>query len=296
MELKKIPKLLTIVGSGYIAIEFAFIFSLLGSKVNLICRKNILRGFDSDLVKLVKESLAYRGVSIFLNTQIEKVSLSKKLKLISLQKSKAKLLANEVLVAIGRKANIESLNLEQVGVKLTNKYAIKVDNTLMTNKKNIFAVGDVTDRINLTPVAIAEGQFLSEKLFSNLKKKNVDLSNIGTAVFSSPPISSIGPNENEAKKIYKNIEVYESKFTSLKYSIVNKKIPTYIKLIVNGNNKRVVAAHMFGEEGPELIQLIGVAMQAKATIDDFKSTMAIHPTVVEEFVTFKKPNRKIKRV
>ena len=296
MELNKIPKLLTIVGSGYIAIEFAFIFSLLGSKVNLICRKNILRGFDSDLVKLVKESLTSRGVNIFLNTQIEKVSLNKKIKVISIQKSKKKISANEVLVAIGRKANIESLNLDEIGVKLTNKNAIKVDNNLMTNIKNVYAVGDVTDRINLTPVAIAEGQFLSEKLFSKVKNNKVDISNIGTAVFSSPPISSVGPNEIEAKRIYKNIEIYESKFTSLKYSIVNKKIPTYIKLIVNGNNKRVIAAHMFGEEGPEIIQLIGVAIQAKATINDFKNTMAIHPTVAEEFVTFKKPTRKIKRV
>ena len=137
---------------------------------------------------------------------------------------------------------------------------------------------------------------LSDKLFGKYKNNRVSLKNIGTAVFSSPPISSIGPTEKEALKQYKNIDVYESKFTSLKYSIVNKKIPTYIKLIVNGINKRVVAAHMFGEEGPEIIQLIGVAIEAKATIHNFNNTMAIHPTVAEEFVTFKKPNRVINRV
>ena len=129
-----------------------------------------------------------------------------------------------------------------------------------------------------------------------VKNNGVDLKNIGTAVFSSPPIASIGPTEKDAKKLYKYLEVYESKFTSLKYSVVNKKIPTYIKLVVNGSNKRVISAHMFGEESPEIIQLIAVALQAKATINDFNNTMAIHPTVAEEFVTFKGPTRKIKRV
>ena len=296
MELKKIPKSLTVVGSGYIAIEFAFIFASLGSKVNLICRKNILRGFDKDLIDLVRESLITKGVTIYLNEEVRKVSLKKKLKEISLKNSNIKLNSNEILVAIGREPNISRLNLEELGIKLTKTNAIKVNKNLMTNIKNIFAVGDVTDRMNLTPVAIAEGQFLSEKLFGKSKVKNIDLSHVGTAVFSSPPISSIGPTEKEAKKKYKKIEIYESKFTSLKYSIVNKKIPTYIKLIVNGINKRVVAAHMFGEEGPEIIQLIGVAIEAKATIHNFNNTMAIHPTVAEEFVTFKKPNRVISRV
>ena len=296
MELKKIPKLLTVVGSGYIAVEFAFIFSSLGSKVNLICRKNILRGFDKDLVYLVKESLISKGVNVYLNEQVKKVSLKKNIKEISLKNSNIRLNSNEILTAIGREPNTSKLNLEELGIKLTKKKAIKVNKDLMTNIKNIFAVGDVTDRINLTPVAIAEGQFLSDKLFGKSKVKNIDLSNVGTAVFSSPPISSIGPTENEAKKKYNKIEIYESKFTSLKYSIVNKKIPTYIKLIVNGINKRVIAAHMFGEEAPEIIQLIGVAIEAKATIHNFNNTMAIHPTVAEEFVTFKKPVRVTNRV
>ena len=123
----------------------------------------------------------------------------------------------------------------------------------------------------------------------------MSLKNIGTAVFSSPPICSIGPTELEAKRLYKNIEVYESKFISLKYSIVNKKIPTYIKLLVNGNNKRIIAAHMFGEEAPEIIQVLAVSMQANATIHNFNNAMAIHPTVAEELVTFKGPSRKFKR-
>lgn len=295
MNLKKIPKKLSIVGSGYIAVEFAFIFSLLGSKVNLICRKNLLRGFDESLVLLVKETLEMRGVNILLNKQVEKITKHNNDKKIFLKKSNVKITANEVLVAIGRSANIENLNLDKIGVKLTNNNAIKVNKNLMTNKNNIFAIGDVTDRINLTPVAIAEGQFLSEKLFGK-KDNGVDLKNIGTAVFSSPPIASIGPTEKAAKKLYKHLEVYESKFASLKYSVVNKKIPTYIKLVVNGSNKRVISAHMFGEESPEIIQLIAVALQAKATISDFNNTMAIHPTVAEEFVTFKGPTRKIKRV
>ncbi len=295
MELKKIPKQLAIIGSGYIAIEFAFIFAALGSKVSLICRKDILRGFDTDLVKLVKDSLTSKGIKVFLNEEVKKISCKKNIKKLLLQNSNITISSTEVLTAIGRVANIKNLNLNNVGIKLTSQGAIKVDKNLKTNINNIYAIGDVTDRINLTPVAIAEGNFLSDKLFGKIKKNNVSLKNIGTAVFSSPPISSVGPTEAEAKKIYKNIEVYESKFTALKYSIVNKKIPTYIKLLVNSNNKRIIAAHMFGEEAPEIIQIIAVLIQANVKINSLNNTMAIHPTVAEEFVTFKGPTRIIKR-
>ena len=295
MDLQKIPKKLSIIGSGYIAVEFAFIFASLGSKVDLICRKSILRGFDSHLVKLVKESLVSAGVNIFLNEQVKKISLYNSFKKVFLKNRKQVLLANEVLVAIGREANIKRLNLNKVGIKVNKKKAIMVDKNLKTNIRNVFAIGDVTDRINLTPVAIVEGHFLSNKLFGRINNKKISLDNIGTAVFSSPPISTIGPTEKEALKKFKNIDVYESQFTALKYSIVNKKIPTYIKLLVNSKNKRIIAAHMFGDEGPEIIQIIGVAMQAKVTINDFNNTMAIHPTVAEEFVTFKGPTRKISR-
>ncbi len=296
MELAKVPKKLTIIGSGYIAIEFAFIFSSLGSKVNLICRKSLLRGFDESLIKLVEENLHLKGINLFLKEEVKNIRLHKNIKKITLKYSNKILLANEILVAIGRSPDIEKLNLKSIGIKLNTRNAIKVDKDLRTNIKNIFAIGDVTDRFNLTPVAIAEGQFLSNMLFGKIKNKHVKLDNIGTAVFSSPPISSIGLTEKEAKKKYKKIEIYESKFISLKYSIVNKKIPTYIKLVVNGNNKRILAAHMFGEEAPEVIQLLAVAIEAKATIDNFNNTMAIHPTVAEELVTFKGPTRKINRV
>ena len=296
MELKKIPEHLSIIGSGYIAIEFAFIFAALGSKVTLICRKSLLRGFDDNLISLVKDSLVLNGVKIYFNEEVKKISLKKNIKKLILKSSNKTLYSNEVLVAIGRVANVKKLNLKNMGIKLTKQEAIKVDINLKTNLNNIFAIGDVTDRMNLTPVAIAEGQFLSDRLFGKLKLKRVSLKNIGTAVFSSPPISSIGPNEKEALKIYKNLDVYESKFTSLKYSIVNKKIPTYIKLLVNSNNKRIIAAHMFGEEAPEIIQVLAIAIQANATINHFNDTMAIHPTVAEEFVTFKAPSRKLKRV
>ena len=296
MELRKIPKQLAIIGSGYIAIEFASIFASLGSKVSLICRKDILRGFDADLISLIKDSLKSKGINIYLNKEVKKISLKKEIKKLFLKNSKQTLFANEILVAIGRVANTKNLNLDKLGVKQTKQEAIKVNKNLRTNINNIYAIGDVTDRVNLTPVAVAEGNFLSDKLFGKVKIKNVSLENIGTAVFSSPPISSIGPTEIDAKKLYKNIEVYESKFTSLKYSIVNKKIPTYIKILVNGNNKRIIAAHMFGEEAPEIIQILGVVIEAKATINNFNRTMAIHPTVAEEFVTFKGPSRKFRRV
>ncbi len=290
MQLKKIPKSLTIIGAGYIAIEFAFIFSLLGSKINLICRNTILKDFDIDLVKLLVESLEKNGVDIFYKEQVEKISLKGKLKRIKLKRSRKNLLSEEILVAVGRNPNIKDLDLDKANIKCNENLSIKVNAKLETNKKNIYAIGDVTDRINLTPVAIAEGHALADRIFGK-KHKNILLDNVGTAVFSSPPICSVGFTEKEAIKKFKGVAVFESKFNSLKYSIVKEKTPTYIKLLVNFKNNRIIGAHMFGEESPEIIQLIAVAMEAKATIDDFKRTMAIHPTVAEELVTLKSPSR-----
>ena len=289
MELKKIPKLLTIVGSGYIAIEFAFIFSLLGSKVNLICRKNILRGFDDHLVEEIKKNLIRKKVKIYFNNEVKEIKKYKNKFDVFLKNKTIK--SERVLVAIGRKPNIKSLNLNDTGIKLNSVGAIKVNKKLQTNITNIYAIGDVTDRFNLTPVAIAEGHALADKLFSS-KNKEVDLSHIGTAVFSSPPICSIGLTEFEAFKKFAKVDVYESNFNSLKYSIVKNKVSTYIKLLVNSKNNRIIGAHMLGEEAPEIVQLIGVAINAKATFRNFMNTKAIHPTVAEEFVTFKAPTRK----
>jgi glutathione reductase (NADPH) len=291
MQLKKLPKSLVIVGAGYIAIEFAFIFANLGTKVSLIVRKTILRGFDKDLSALIQNNLIKKNVKIFFNNQINEIKQNKNKLNIILKNKNLDIDAERVLVAIGRKPNIKSLGLNNIGIKLNNRGAIQVNKNLTTSIKNIYAIGDVTDRINLTPVAIAEGHSLSNKLFSS-KNNKVDLSNIGTAVFSSPPICSIGLTESDALKKYSKLDVYESKFNSLKYSIVKKKVSTYIKLLVNNKNGLIIGAHMLGEEAPEIIQMIGVAINAKATFRNFIDTMAIHPTVAEEFVTFKEPSRK----
>ena len=289
MQLSKLPKKLTVVGAGYIAIEFAFIFANLGSEVSLIVRKNILRGFDDHLVEEIKKNLIRKKVKIYFNNEVEEIKKYKN-KLDVFLKNKT-IKSDRVLVAIGRKPNIESLNLNETGVKLNGVGAIKVNKKLQTNITNIYAIGDVTDRFNLTPVAIAEGHALADKLFSS-KNNKVDLSHIGTAVFSSPPICSIGCTELEAFKKFTKVDVYESNFNSLKYSIVKKKVSTYIKLLVNSKNNRIIGAHMLGEEAPEIVQIIGVAINAKATFRNFMNTMAIHPTVAEEFVTFKAPTRK----
>jgi len=289
MQLSKLPKTLTIVGAGYIAIEFAFIFANLGSEVNLIVRKNILRGFDHNLVEEIKKNLIRKKVKIYFNDEVKEIKKYKNKFDVFLKNKTIK--SERVLVAIGRKPNIKSLNLNDIGVKLNNVGAIKVNKKLQTNITNIYAIGDVTDRFNLTPVAIAEGHALADKLFSS-KSKEVDLSHIGTAVFSSPPICSIGLTELEAFKKFTKVDVYESNFNSLKYSIVKNKVSTYIKLLVNSKNNRIIGAHMLGEEAPEIVQIIGVAINAKATFNNFMNTMAIHPTVAEEFVTFKDPTRK----
>ena len=293
MQLKKIPKKLTIVGAGYIAIEFAFIFSLLGSKVNLICRNKILNGFDNDLVKHLTNSLVNNGVKIFYNEKIASIENTNRIKKIRLEKSKKQILADEILVAIGRIPNVANLHLNNTSIKSNTNFSIKVNKKLETNVKNVYAIGDVTDRINLTPVAISEGHALADNIFGN-KNIQIDLKNVGTAVFSYPPICSVGLTENEAKLKIKKFLVYESKFNSLKYSIVKEKTATYIKILVNIKNKRILGAHMFGEEAPELIQLMAVAIEAKANMDDFRRTMAIHPTVAEELVTMQQATRTYK--
>ena len=291
MQLKKVPKNIVIVGAGYIAIEFAFIFSNLGARVNLIVRKKILRGFDESLVKLLTNRLKEKKVNIYFNEQVKSIIKNVDNLNVCLKKSNKIIKTQEVLTAIGRKPNINSLLLKNVGIKLDNNSAIVVNKKLSTNVKNIYAIGDVTNRVNLTPVAIAEGNALADSLFSK-KSKKVQLTNIGTAVFSSPPLCSVGLTEYEAKKKYKLIDVYESKFNSLKYSITKKKVPTYIKLLVYNKNNLIVGAHMFGEEAPEIIQMVSVAINAKAKMEDFLNTMAIHPTVAEEIVTFKSPAKK----
>ncbi len=289
MNLKRFPKSLTIVGAGYIAIEFAFIFANLGTKVNLVVRKNILRGFDDSLVEEIRKNLISKKVKIFFDSQVEEIKKHKSNLKIHLKNKK--FVSEKVLAAIGRQPNIKNLNIGKIGINLNSSGAIKVNAKLQTNISNIYAIGDVTDRINLTPVAIAEGHSLADRLFSS-KKRDVDLSYVGSAVFSSPPICSIGLTEVEAYKRYKRVDVYESKFNSLKYSIVKNKNSTYIKLLVNNKNDRIIGAHMLGEEAPEIIQIIGVAINAKATFKNFVNTMAIHPTVAEEFVTFKEPIRR----
>ncbi len=291
MQLRKLPKRLVIIGAGYIAIEFAFIFANLGTKVSLVVRKNILRGFDKDLVKLVQDNLVQKKVNIYLNEEVMQISKRKKKLDIFLKSRNENINTDLILTAIGRKPNIKGLELEKINMNCNNKDAIKVNSSLLTSVKNIYAIGDVTDRVNLTPVAIAEGNALSDRLFSKNKKK-VDLKNIGTAVFSSPPICSIGLTEQDAKKKYAKLDIYESKFNSLKHTILKKKNSTYIKLLVNKQNGLIVGAHMLGEDAPEIIQMIGVAMNAKATFANFINTMAIHPTVAEEFVTLKGVSRR----
>ncbi len=284
LELKKLPKKITIIGGGYIAIEFAFIFALLGSKVNILYRgKKILKNFDSDLTKMLEDAMGLVNINLITNVNIKKISLSKELYKVYFNSSRS-ISSNKVLSAIGRVPATKGIGLEKIGVNTGKDHSIIVNQNLSTSKKNIYAIGDVTNRINLTPVAIAEGHALADNLYSK-KRKKIDLSNVGSAVFSTPALCSVGPTETEAVKVYKNVDIYESKFRPLKYTIINKTELIYVKLIVNRDNDRIIGAHMFGEEGPEVIQIIAVAIQAKATKTDFDNAMAIHPTVAEELVT-----------
>ncbi len=284
LNLKNLPKKIVIVGGGYIALEFACIYSLLGSKVTIIYRgEQVLRGFDDDLVKNLLESLKKINVDIKTNTNVLKIE--KKLTSYEVTLSDDnKINTNQVLSAIGRNPTTENMGIDRVGILLDKNNAIVVDEKFATNIKNIFAIGDVTNRVNLTPVAIAEGHTLSENLFGN-NNRIMDYNNVGTAVFSTPALCSIGPTEKEALKIYGKIDVYETKFKPLKYSITTRECYNYIKIIVQRPSSRILAAHMLGDEAPEIIQAIAIAITSKATKDDLDKTMAIHPTVAEDIVT-----------
>ena len=288
LELSERPKRIVIVGSGYIAVEFAGIFAGFGSEVDVVFRADkVLRGFDIDLRNALMEEMAKKGVKIHaecLPERIEKIKTGYKVHL----SNNKHIEADQVLYATGRVPNTKDLGLEETGVNLQENGAIIVNEWNQSNISNIYALGDVTDRINLTPVAIAEAQAFAETVF-NTNPKNMDYSDIPCAVFSQPPISSVGLSEDEARNKFGEIDVYISGFRPMKYTMTKNSERGLQKLIVDRKSQCVVGAHMIGVDAPEIIQGIAIAIKAKATKADFDSTIGIHPTAAEEFVTMRQP-------
>ena len=284
-RLDQFPKSITIIGGGYIACEFACIFNDFGIEVNQIIRRDsLLTGFDTDLSAFLKDEMVESGIKLKFKEELESINQSGLGLEISLH-SGSTLHSDNLLMATGRSPRINDLNLSNIGIKMIGKY-IEVDEVNQTNVSNVFAIGDVVDKPNLTPVAIEQGRVFSDNIFGNLKRV-VNYEYIPKAVFTNPEISTVGLTESEAKELYtnENIEIFKCAFTPMSNTFKVKKSKSMLKLVVNKLDNRVLGCHMFGESSSEIIQMASVAINAGVTKEIFDMTMALHPTVSEEFVT-----------
>jgi glutathione reductase (NADPH) len=285
-HLKELPKRILIQGGGYIAVEFACIFAGLGSKVTLVYRgDNILRGFDDDIRTHLRGEMEKRGIRVITKrtvSSVEKVDTGYCVEL----PDHESIVVDKVMFATGRHPNVTGIGLEKVGVKLSANGGIAVDEYSKTSVGNIYAVGDVTNRINLTPVAIREGHAFADTVFGG-KDIKVDHANVPTAVFSEPEIGVIGMTETQAAKALPVVDIYKTSFRSMKMAMAARDTRTFMKLVVDGTSGLVVGCHIIGEGAGEMIQLVGIAVKMGATKADIDSVMAVHPTSAEELVTMR---------
>ena len=284
LDLNVLPKSILIYGSGYIAVEFAGIFNGFGVETNLVFRSDfVLKGFDIDIRKKLTKQMENRGIKVFSEAIIKKIEVGDQF-IVSLSDGN-KVFTDKVMGATGRVPNTEMLGLNDVGIKIGKQGNIIVNKFNQTNIESIYAIGDVTDRINLTPVAIAEGHAFSDREFGNLKRF-ISYDNVPSAVFSQPPVSVVGLTIEDANTLNIKAKEFVSEFNPLKNTISGKQEKTLMKLIVDENDK-VLGAHMLGDYSPEIIQGIAVSIKAGAKKSDFDATIGIHPTAAEEFVTMK---------
>lgn len=288
--LDRLPQRILIVGGGYIAVEFAGIMHGLGVATTLCYRGDkLLRGFDEDVRAFIAQEMNKKGIGILFDTKIK--AIEKKENCFIAHTAQGNELDSElILYATGRTPNISGLGLEMLGVKLDENGAIKVNDGYQTNIPSLYALGDVTHRFNLTPVATAEAMALVNGLYTD-RPTPVDYDNIPTAVFSQPNIGTVGLTETEARKRHPDIDIYQSVFTPMKHTLSGLDEKTLMKMIVKRGTGRVLGVHMVGSDAGEIIQGMAVAIRAGATKAVFDSTIGIHPTAAEEFVTMRKPVR-----
>jgi glutathione reductase (NADPH) len=285
-HLPELPKRILIQGGGYIAVEFAGIFNGLGSEVTLVYRgDNILRGFDDELRAHLRTEMEKRGIRILTKTIVEGIEKIDGGLCVELS-GHDEVIADTVMFATGRRPNIAGLGLEAAGVKLNQKGAIEVDEFSRTSVPHIYAVGDVTDRVALTPVAIREGHAFADTVFGG-KPTPVDHHNVPTAVFSEPECGVIGLTEAEACRQLPRVDIYRTTFRPMKATLAGRDTRTFMKLVVDGVTDRLVGCHIVGPDAGEMIQLVGIAVKMRATKADFDATMAVHPTAAEELVTMR---------
>ncbi|XP_060181023.1 glutathione reductase, chloroplastic [Lycium barbarum] len=294
LDLPTKPNKIAIVGGGYIAVEFAGIFNGLKSEVHVFIRqKKVLRGFDEEIRDFVGEQMSLRGIEFHTEESPQAIVKSADGSL-SLKTNRGTVEGfSHIMFATGRRPNTKNLGLDTVGVKMTKNGAIEVDEYSRTSVPSIWAVGDVTDRINLTPVALMEGGALAKTIFADEPTKP-DYRNVPCAVFSQPPIGLVGLTEEEAIKEYGDIDVYTANFRPLKATISGLPDRVFMKLIVCAKSSKVLGLHMCGDDAPEIVQGFAVAVKAGLTKADFDATVGIHPTSAEEFVTMRTPTRKVR--
>jgi glutathione reductase (NADPH) len=286
LELGALPRHVVIVGGGYIAVEFAGIFRGLGAEVTLVIRgEELLAGFDDDIRVTLAQELRKRGIEIHTRTQIARIDKRDPGCDLTTVKG-GTLSADLVMYATGRRPNTRGLGLAEAGVKLDEVGAVVVDEWSRSSLPNIYAVGDVTDGLNLTPMAIAEGRALAETLFHDNPMK-IDHTNVATAIFSQPPVGTVGLTEREARQSHGAVDIYRARFQPMKHALSGRRESTMMKLVVDRQTDRVLGCHMVGADAPEIIQGLAVAVKCGATKRQFDQTIGIHPTAAEEFVTMR---------
>jgi glutathione reductase (NADPH) len=285
-NLAKLPKRIVIVGGGYIAVEFAGIFHGLGVETTLVYRgEKILRGFDEDMRDGLTEALVRRGIKVITGQTIDSIYEDADDYQVKLSGGIG-LVADQVMMAIGRAPNVAGLGLEGAGVKLGTRGEIPVDAFSQTNVPSIYAVGDVTDRANLTPIAIREGHAFADSVFGG-KTVKVDHSRIPTAVFSTPEIGTVGLSEADARKAGHELDIYKANFRPMKATLSGATDRMIMKLVVDAKSQLVLGCHVLGPDAGEIIQMAAIALELRATKADFDRTVALHPSAAEELVTMR---------
>ena len=286
-HLEKLPKRIIIAGGGYIANEFAGIFHQFGSKVTLVNRTDVLlRGYDQQVVDRLLQISIRKGIDFKFHATIDAIEKREDGSLHVRMTGCDDIETDQVLFAVGRRPNVEDLGCEAAGVEVGERGEIKVDEDNRTNVPSIFAVGDVTDRVQLTPVAIREGQAFADTFFGN-KPHRVDYNCIPSAVFSHPPLAGVGMTEGEARNRLGTVKTFTSDFRPMKNVLAGRNERSLYKLVLDGETDRVVGVHMIGPDAPEILQAAAVAVKARLKKADFDATVALHPTMSEELVLMK---------
>jgi len=287
-NLPSLPRRVLIKGGGYIAVEFAGIFAGLGSQVTLVYRgENILRGFDDEARTHLRSEMESHGIRVLTGCTVAGIEVVDHGFRVSLSDG-SMVEVEQTLFAIGRRPNVADFGLEKIGVALAKNEGVAVDAFSQSSIPHIYAVGDVTNRVNLTPVAIREGHAFADTVFGG-RPTAVDHLMVPTAVFSDPEMGAIGMTEQRARAELPRVDIYKTIFKPLKATLSGRKTRMFMKLIVDGSNDRVMGCHIVGDDAAEMIQLVAVAVRMRATKADFDATIAVHPTVAEELVTLREP-------